>query len=267
MNLIDVHCHLSFDRFKEDLDSVVKRAKDSNVKFIVSSGVGPKTNREVLDLSKKYKGIVFCSFGIYPVDAVAPLIKTPSDDVARDIEIFDVDTELKWIEEHKTEMVAIGEVGLDYKMVVEEDARESQRDIFRKIITLAKKINKPLVIHSRNGEEDVLKILKEENFNKAVMHCFSGKKRLIKEGVTQGVYFSVPPVITRLEHFKTLVEIVPLTQILTETDAPYLSPVAQTRNEPANVTITIKEIAKIKGISESEVADQIYKNAKTLFKI
>lgn len=267
MNLIDVHCHLSFDRFKEDLNEVVKRAKDSGVNFIISSGVGPKTNREVLELSKKYKGIVFCSFGIYPVDAVAKMIKTPSDDVARDIEIFDVDSELKWIEEHKLDMVAIGEVGLDYKMVVEEDARASQRDIFRKIIRLAKKINKPLVIHSRNGEEDVLKILKEENFNKVVMHCFSGKKRLIKEGIEQGLYFSVPPVITRLEHFKTLVSLVPIEQILTETDAPYLSPVAGTRNEPANVKFSIEEIAKIKNLPDKDVADQIYKNAKTLFKL
>jgi len=267
MKLIDVHCHLTFDRFKGDLDGVIERARKAGLILIITSGINPEHNRKVLELSQKYPDIVKPSFGIYPVDAVADRIDNLEDDVVREIKSFNVDEELEWIEENKEKCIAIGEVGLDYKMVTEESVQEEQRKIFDKIIKFAKKINKPLVIHSRKGEEDVLKILKENDFNKAVLHCFSAKKRLIKNGVEQGLYFSVPPVITRLQHFTTLVEIVPLTQILTETDAPYLSPVAGERNEPANVPITIKEIAKIKGMSEEEVADQIYKNAKTLFNL
>lgn len=267
MKLIDVHAHLTFDRFDADREEVVSRAKKNNLALVILSGIGPKSNRAVLEFSKKHPEILFPSFGVYPVDAVARLMKNPKDDIARDLEIFDVDSELKWIKDNSSKMIAIGEVGLDYKMVIEEEAREEQRKIFDKIIKLAKEIKKPLVIHSRGAEEDVLKILKENNFNNAVVHCFSGRKRLIREGVEAGIYFSVPPVIKRLEHFKTLVELVPLTQLLTETDSPYLSPVAGARNEPANVTFSIEEIAKIKKLSESEVADQIYKNAVRLFNI
>jgi TatD DNase family protein len=97
------------------------------------------------------------------------------------------------------------------------------------------------------------------------MHCFNGKKSLIKKGVELGFYFSVPPVITRLNHFEMLVAEVPLERLLTETDAPYLSPVAGERNEPMNVAITVKKIAEIKKISEEEVARQIFKNAEDLF--
>jgi len=100
---------------------------------------------------------------------------------------------------------------------------------------------------------------------RVMMHCFQGKKSLIKKCVELGWFFSVPAVITRLDHFKMMVEIVPLDNLVTETDAPYLSPEAGTRNEPANVAVTIKEISRIKGISEKEVAKKIFGNAKKLF--
>ncbi|MCR4284789.1 MAG: TatD family hydrolase [archaeon] len=265
MNLIDVHAHLGFERFNNDLDEVIERARKANLKLIITSGIGPKTNRQALEIVEKYLDIVKASFGIYPVDAIASKVKNISDDVKRDIEEFDVDEEIRWIEGNKDKCIAIGEVGLDYKVV--PGTEELQKEVFRKIIQLAKKIDKPLVIHSRNAEADCINLLEEARMKKVVMHCFSGKKHLIRKGIELGFFFSVPPVITRLQHFKTLVEIVPLTQLLTETDAPYLSPVAGTRNEPANVVITIKEIAKIKNLSEKDVADQIYKNAETLFKI
>src|SRR5689334_15675110 len=135
MNLVDVHCHLTFDRFDTDREDVIKRAKENGVNLMITSGVNPKTNRAVLELSKKYPHLIRPSFGIYPVDAVAEMIQPMNDDVARDIEFFDVDEELSWIEEHKNDMIAIGEVGLDYKMVTGEEARAKQREIFIKIIT------------------------------------------------------------------------------------------------------------------------------------
>ena len=99
------------------------------------------------------------------------------------------------------------------------------------------------------------------------MHCFSGRKVLIKRARDNGWFLSVPPIITRLQHFETLVGIVPLKQILTETDAPYLSPVVGERNEPVNVKVSVREIARIKEVSEDEVRNQVYENAKGLFKI
>jgi TatD DNase family protein len=103
------------------------------------------------------------------------------------------------------------------------------------------------------------------NARNVVMHCFNGKKTLIKRCIENGWFFSVPPVITRLNHFEMLVKMTPIKQLLTETDAPYLSPVAGERNEPANVLVTIKRIAAIKEITEEEVAEQIWDNASKLF--
>ncbi|MFH1452084.1 MAG: TatD family hydrolase [archaeon] len=250
MELIDVHAHLESMRFDKDIDDVISRARDVGVRVILNSGTGPKNNRKTLEISEKYD-IVKCSFGMYPVGNLSK----------------DIDSEIDWIENHKDICFAIGEIGLDYEGDEREKNSDRQKELFRKMLNLAKKLDKPVVIHSRKAEEDVIKIMEAEGMKKVVMHCFSGKKSLIKRCVENGWFLSVPPVITRLQHFQTLVSIVPLGQMLTETDAPYLSPVAGERNEPANVAVTIKEIAKIKGISEEEVAEAIFNNAKRLFKI
>ena len=116
MKLIDIHAHLTFDRFDIDREEVIERAKKNGMKLIILSGLGAKSNREVLKLSEKHPDLLRPSFGIYPVDAVAKFITNPSDDIMRDLEIFDVDAEIKWIRENKDKMIAIGEIGLDYKL-------------------------------------------------------------------------------------------------------------------------------------------------------
>jgi len=126
-------------------------------------------------------------------------------------------------------------------------------------------MDKTVIIHSRKAEADAIGILEEMKMEKVVMHCFNGKKSLIKRCVENGWSFSVPPVVTRLEHFKMLVEIVPLNNLLTETDSPYLSPVAGERNEPANVKTTIEVIADIKKLTKEKVAEALFKNAERLF--
>jgi len=144
------------------------------------------------------------------------------------------------------------------------------------VLRLAKRIDKCVVVHSRKAEGDAVEILEEESRLdsehqtgqgrlKVVMHCFNGRKSLIKRGVENGWFFSVPPVIVRLEHFKMLVSLVPLGQLLTETDAPYLSPVVGERNEPANVFVTLKEIARIKGLSVEEVSSVVFENFERVF--
>ena len=270
MELIDVHCHLDHTRFKEDLDSVVERFKKAGGKFIVTSGVNPMTNRVALEIAEKYPDVVKVSFGIYPIDALAKEAEVgESNGFLRSIGEFSVDDELKWIEENKDECVAIGEVGVDYnwKEFQTDEMREKQKEVFSKVIELAKKIDKPLVIHSRKAESDAIDIMEGAGCKRVLMHCFNGKKSLIRRCVESGWSFSVPPVITRLEHFKMLVEMVPLEHLLTETDAPYLSPVVGERNESANVAVTIKEIAKIKSLGEEEVSEKIFNNAVRLFKL
>ena len=267
MNLIDVHAHLETSRFEKDIDKVIERAKKANVKIIINSGVNPKTNRKALDLAKKYD-IVKVSFGLYPLDALAKEVESgEADDFSRDIEEFDVDEELAWMEKNKSLCVAIGEIGLDYhwKEFQTEEMKEKQKEVFRKVLNLAKKLDKTVIIHTRKAELDCIEVLEKSGVKKVVLHCFIGRKHLIKRAADNGWFFSIPPVITRLQHFQTLVSMVPLSQILKETDSPGLSPVAGERNEPSNVKFTIKEIAKIKNISEKEVADTIWENAKKLF--
>lgn len=262
---IDVHCHLDDAKFESDLDEVVARAKEKDI-LIVHSGINPTTNKLALELAKKYN--LYCTFGVYPIDAILKDFPDVTDDYPRDIESFAIDDALDWIEEHKESCIGIGEVGLEFKVIEATSAvRDAQISNFKKIITLSQKLDLPLIIHSRGGELECTEIMEDMKCTKVVMHSFNGKKSLIKRGVANGWFFSVPPVITRLEHFTMMVKLVPLEQLLTETDAPYLSPVYATRNEPANVTITVKKIAEIKEMDEEVVRKQLLANAQRLFNL
>jgi len=261
MLLVDVHAHLDHERFKEDLDAVVQRAREAGVSSIITSGVNTATNRIVLGLAEKYD-IVHCSFGLYPLDALEKEMEESSGFV-RDVEKIDVDKELAWIEANKEKCMAVGECGLDRNWVKDRD--QEQQAVFQKIIEMVERIKKPIVIHSRKAELDCIEMLESSKIKKVVMHSFGGKKSLIKRAADLGFSFSVPPVITRLQHFETLVGLVDISQLLTETDAPYLSPYPGERNEPAFVKETIKKIAEIKNMTEEDVANNVYMNYTNVF--
>lgn len=268
MKFADVHCHLEDERFSNDLDDVVKRAEKAGLNLVVVAGANPEANRAVLDLSKKYS-VIRASFGLYPIDAVVSRFSGLMDDYPRKIDAFDYKKELEWIEKNAKGCIAIGEVGLELKVIEGhkdfDKVKQAQIEVFGDSIKLAMKLNKPIVVHTRGGELECIEILEKYKCNKVVLHCFGGKKRLIKRAADNGWYFSVPAVIKRLDHFKTLVSIVPVEQLLTETDAPYLAPVAGERSEPKDVVGTVEEIAKIKGIAKEEAADMIWGNTEKLF--
>lgn len=265
MEIIDTHAHLDHPRFGKDLEDVISRFKRSGGKLIITSGLNPTTNRDAKKLSEKYD-CVKASFGIYPIDALLETEINESDN-SQPAKKFNIDEELLWIEKHANDCIAVGEIGLDYNRedLQTKKMRERQKANFKKILRKAKAINKVVIIHSRKAELDAIEILEEEKMKRVIMHCFSGKKALIKRCVENGWSFSIPPVIARLDHFKMLVEIVPLSQLLTETDAPFLSPVAGERNEPANISTTLEIIANIKNLDKKIVADKIWDNAKKLF--
>lgn len=266
MNLVDVHCHIYHERQSGELDAILERARQAGVVRIVLSGVNPEGNELVMRLCRKYPESLRASFGVFPIDALGmspdeeglPVHKGP----------IDLDSQFVFIREHLGDVVAIGEIGLDFHWAKKEETYVQQADNFRRIIRFAKDVHKPIVIHSRKAEKECIDILREEVLHMeihVVNHCFSGKKNLVKEASLLGHYFSIPSNIVKSEQFQMMVAMVDLKQLLTETDSPWLSPIPGQFNEPATVKMTIAKIAEIKGLSEKEVAETIWKNYVRVF--
>jgi TatD DNase family protein len=264
MILVDIHAHLDHAKFKNNLDNVIENARKAGVKTIITSGINSATSKIALELQDKYD-IVKASFGLYPVEALSHELKVESDSFARDIEKIDVDQHLKWIEDNKDKCIAVGEVGLDYHWI--KDKQEEMKAVFEKVIKLVEKIKKPIIVHTRKAEQDCVDMLESSSIDpkKIVLHCFSAGKKLIKRAADNGWNFSIPPVIVRLQHFQMMAEIININQLLTETDAPYLSPYPDKANEPAYVVETIKKIAEIKKFETEETANSIYMNYQNIF--
>jgi len=254
--LLDIHAHLDHFQFKEDLPDVIERAK--NV-LIVASGINPKTNRFVINLSGKYENIK-ASLGIYPIEALEAEIKKGEYPIKP--EKFDIEDETEFIKENKDLIVAIGEIGLDYALVPE--TAKKQKSLFQKMIELAEKIKKPVIIHSRKAEQDVIDMLESSRLKKIILHCFCGKQKLVKRAQDNGWYFTVPTNVVRSQQMQYIAETTNINNILTETDAPYLSPFTDKRNEPSFVIEAVKKIAELKKMDVKEVENNIFKNYLTL---
>ena len=259
MNLVDVHCHLNHKSYT-DLDEVIKRAKKAGLKAIIVSGTNTASNKQVLELAEKDE-VLKVSLGLHPIDALG--LSEGETGIPKQNGKINLEEEFKFIEKHKDKIVAVGEVGLDFHW--DKDHHDEQKEIFKKIIKFCNKVKKPIIVHTWEAEKECLDLLEGEAKVKVVLHCFGGRKALITRGKELGYYFTLPPSIVKSSAFKTIAKKVPLTQLLTETDAPWQSPVAGEKNEPANVKVAIKKIAEIKNISEKEVADQIWKNYEELF--
>lgn len=259
--LVDVHCHLTNESLKNQIDAVIKRAKEKGVVAIIASGVNVPTNREVLELAKKYHDFITCSLGLYPIDLLG--LEPDESGLTRQIEKFDLDEELKFIEKNKDKIMAVGECGLDYHW--DQKHHEEQKKNFEKILSFVKKINKPVIVHTRKAEEDCIEILEKSGVKKVILHMFEGRKNLIKKAAELGYYFTVPTNILKSQHFQMLVEMVEMNKLLTETDAPWMSPIPGSVNEPANVAYTIGKIAEIKKLDAKEVENMIYMNFQNVF--
>lgn len=248
MILFDVHCHLDDKQFDADREQVIERAITAGVKYIICNGTNPKSNREVLALAQKYP-LIKPSLGFYPTDALT----------------FDVDKEIDFIRSQKKVIIAIGEVGVDYHWIKDPSEQEKEREIFKKAISLAKELDKPIIVHSREAESDTLDILDASGYKKVDLHCFGGNLKLAERAAKAGYYLSIPPNIVRSEHFARIVRTLPLSRLLLETDAPYLSPKKEMRNEPAFVAHTVEEIARLRSMETIEVANALFMNFQKLF--
>jgi len=257
--LVDVHAHLDHPLIFPKLDKVIERCKKEKC-YVITSGVNKSTNRKALEISEKYDN-VYCSLGLYPIDALSKEME--SGDFPRSVEKLDVDEELKFILKNKSKIVSVGECGLDFHW--DSKHKDEQIKNFLKVISLAEKIKKPLIVHSRKAELKAIEILETSKIKNVIMHCFFGKMKYVKKVSDLGFYFSIPPVVTRIPQFKLLVNEVPITQLLTETDSPYLSAVKGKINEPVNVKISVGEIAKLKKLERVEVENNIFSNFQKIF--
>ena len=170
--------------------------------------------------------------------------------------------EIQFIKNHAADIAGIGEVGMDFK---ESNERKKQEEIFILFIQLAKELNKPLIVHSRNAEEECVDVLEKMKARKVVMHCFCGSKKLIKRIVENGWMLSVPANVHYNAQFQDLVKETPIANLLCETDSPFLHPFREKNNEPANVIYSYKKIAEIKNISLDRVEKKIEENFKRIF--
>jgi len=246
--IVDVHAHLTDNYFNDKLDKIINNAKKNNIVHIISNGINLEDNKKVLEISKKYN-IVKAAFGFYPDD----IIKSTFEEIEKNLE---------FIKKNKNKIIAIGEVGLD---LYHNKELKKQKEIFIKIIELAEKINKPLIIHSRKAEKECIEILKELQFKKALFHSFTGNFKLVKEIEKNNWMLSIPCNIVRSEHFQNIVKNFNLNQILTETDSPYLSPYKNKMNEPSFIVETIKIISKLKNLEKNEIKNIIFKNFQNFF--
>ena len=257
MYLVDVHAHLDNEKFASDLPAVIGRWKANGVVAVIAQGLNHESNVKTLELAK-LDPTIKVALGLYPCEATAVRVR---DGYVRSTSVGVVET-LRFIQEHADEIVAIGEVGLDLQ---ESDDIEAQRDVLRAIIRLAKRIHKPVILHSRKAEKEVLDLLEEEGMARAVLHCFTGSRKILERGVRMGLFFSIPTSVVRNQQFRENAALVPIGQLLTETDAPYMAPMKDLRNEPANVRDAIAAIAEIKRLDPTEAANAIYHNYQKLF--
>lgn len=251
--LIDTHCHLDFPEFDTDRDAVLGRARDEGIGYIINIGSSIKGSLASLELSREYE-FVFATVGIHPHDADS---FTPQDEAR-----------LRELAGDK-KVVAIGEIGLDFYRNYSNSL--NQKNLFSSLIKLAKDLDLPLVVHSRDAQEDTLKILKDAMVSRAVVHCFSGGADFLKNCLDLGFFVSFTCNVTykKAEALREIVKLTPIERIFLETDAPYLSPegLRGRRNEPLNIGLLAQTIAKIKNITKEEVASATTANARKFFNL
>ena len=245
---IDTHCHI-VSEYYDDIDEVIKNVIDNGVLKIIINGYNMQSNREVLELVKKYD-IVYGALGIQPE------------------ELYDYnDDSLKFIEEHINDekIIAVGEIGLDYHY---DTDKELQKELFKRQLEIAYKYNKPVIIHSRDCIQETYNILKESKV-KGTMHCYSGSVEMALKFVELGFLLGIGGVSTfkNANRIVDVIKNISLEYIVLETDAPYLSPEPYRgkRNEPCNVSVILKRICEIKCIDYKEASDVTTRNVFRLF--
>jgi TatD DNase family protein len=239
--VIDTHAHL--DEL-EDPDDAILEAKEAGVSAIIAVGQSMESNKKTLEIAGLYRGYIYPAIGYHPW-----LIK--EEDIKDTL--VQLDRDLK-------KCVALGEIGLDYKAKVK---KKVQKRVFQQLLELAGKHDKPVIIHSRYSHQTTYDMVKERGLKKAVFHWYSGPLDVLDSIVSAGYYVSATPALLYNPYHGKAMAAAPLSNILIETDTPVTY--QELRARPKHVRITLRELARVKGLSEEEVARETTANAKRLY--
>ncbi|MGD8703216.1 MAG: TatD family hydrolase [Desulfosarcina sp.] len=246
--LVDSHAHICDPGFDDDRPDVLARAQRAGVEAIVAVGETLADARKNVALAHAYP-ILKAAAGLYPTIL--------DHDQADELVAF--------IRQHRSRLVAIGEVGLDYWKAKDDSQKAVQREIFKRFIDLSLELNLPLNVHSRSAGRHAVALLLECGARRVQMHAYDGKAASVLPAVEAGFYFSVPPSISRSRQKQKLIKQLPLACLLVETDSPVLGPDPQARNEPSNLCLSIQAIAQIKALHPQAVTEAVAENAFHLY--
>lgn len=267
----DTHTHVNFSGFKDDAEAVVKRALDENV-WMINVGTQIDTSRAAVEMSAKYPKGVFAAIGLHPIHTYEQLVDEEETHFKTREENFDANEYAKLIT-HKT--VAVGECGLDYYRLPENDkesAIKKQKECLLAQLQFAKDHKLPVIIHCRDAYDDLAEILRSEYAGSpGVIHSFTDTWDTAKKFVDLGFYVALNGILTfdKTGKLEQVVKNLPSDRMLSETDAPYLTPPPHRgkRNEPAYVKFVVERMAQIKNASPEEIGELTFRNACSLFNI
>lgn len=260
MKIIDTHTHINAKQLFDDRKQVIERAKEAGVNFAINNGDSFESFEYIERLAVEHPEFCYSAIGLFPGEGTG--------NIEEDIE------KLRKIILSSTNVVAIGEIGLDYYWEKDPEAKEKQKELFKKQIELAEELKLPIIIHSRSADAETLKILLNSHFSgNIILHCYSGSFQMANRYLrhNKNVYFGIGGVLT-FKNAKKLVEVVQRVNpehFLLETDAPYLSPVPYRgkRNEPAYIVKTLEKMAELLGRDKEELAEEIYDRSLRVYGI
>lgn len=251
--MIDVHIHLTHEKY-EDVDKIIKEAKENGIKNVLLIGCDENEIKKSIELNKKNDGFMKMAAGYHPIEV-------------RNIDDKSL-IELETIIKRNDFIIALGEIGLDYHWYPEE--KEEQKELFKKQLILAKKLNIPYIVHSREASDDTLEIIKEVKYYNGVMHSFAENYENAKRFLDLGMYISIsgPLTFKNGHNQKDVIKNIDINKLLVETDGPFLTPepFRGKVNHPMYVSYIVEEIANIKGLEVELVKNKLINNTYKVFK-
>ncbi|MDE4077572.1 TatD family hydrolase [Methanosphaera sp. Vir-13MRS] len=252
--MIDSHCHLSFSDFDDTRDEIIENTK-KEFKYIIDSGASIESNERSLKISSEYNDFMKTTMGYHPkyagVDDKETINKT-----------------LNQIIDNLDNIQAIGEIGLDFSENLPENENKRQHTVFEKLLNIATEYDMPIVLHVRNAEQHALDIVKKyTEIPNVIFHCFTGTNETALEAVDYGYYLSFATNSLFSKKQKKIMKQVPLENMLTETDSPYLSPVKGEPNQPLNIRKIIERVSRAKKIDFEDIERATERNAMNVYNL